>query len=138
MTEPDSFERTDAIEVCVPASAHHLPVVRSVAVTIAMRADFDVDAISDIELAVDEACSTLVVRAATGATLRCRFVPTDDTIEFAAQVESEDGAPPSTGTFGWRVLDTLTDSARTWVTSDSGPPHLVSIALAKRRQVTPG
>lgn len=130
----------DDIEVRLGASLVHLPIVRSVAVNIAMRADFDVDAISDLEMAVDEACSTLITIAAPGAVLICRFTISADEILFRAGVPSRASTPPSTTTFGWRVLTTLTDQARVWEEpeGDGQSNHLVHIELAKRRPVVEG
>jgi serine/threonine-protein kinase RsbW len=66
MSEP--FEQAapagDEIEVRVGADPAQLPVLRAVASVVAMRQDFDLDAISDLKMAVDEACSMLVLNAA--------------------------------------------------------------------------
>jgi serine/threonine-protein kinase RsbW len=43
-------------------------------------------------------------------------------------------AKPSSDSFGWRVLSTLTDHTATWVDGpDDADTHLVHIELAKRR-----
>ncbi|MGH3434389.1 MAG: ATP-binding protein [Thermocrispum sp.] len=123
---------TDDIEVRLGAEAVHLPVIRAVAVNLAMRADLDLDSISDLELAVDEACSSLIVIAAESSVLTCRFTVGADDIVFRATVESGQGAP-STGTFGWRVLVTLTDQAESW--AEDGRVH---IALAKAKPAAAG
>lgn len=120
----------DDVEIRLGAEAVHLPVVRAVAVTIAMRADLDLDAISDLELAVDEACSSLIVLARPDSLLICRFTVRDEEIVFRASVAS-DREPPSTQTFGWRVLTTLTDRARGW--AHAGQVH---IELAKAKPVS--
>lgn len=130
----------DEIEVRLPASLVHLPIVRSVAVNIAMRADFDIDAISDLEMAVDEACSSLITKAAPESTLDCRFRIRGHEIGFAATVQSLDDDVPSNTTFGWRVLTTLTDTVEAWVepSRDGDEQHLVHIELRKRRPVVQG
>lgn len=109
------------VEMRLAADAVQLPVVRAVAVNVAMRADFDLDAISDLGLAVDEACSSLILLAHPQAQLTCRFRLGPDELVFRASVPSEQGLP-STRTFGWRVLRTLTDHVDTWV--DSAGVHL--------------
>ena len=51
-------------EVRTSATAALIPTIRAVASDLAARADFDLDAISDLRMAVDEACATLVNVAA--------------------------------------------------------------------------
>lgn len=121
---------TSDVEMRLAADAVQLPVVRAVAVNVAMRADFDLDAISDLELAVDEACSSLILLASPEARLTCRFRMGPDELVFRASVPSEQGLP-STGTFGWRVLRTLTDHVDTWV--DSAGVHLELIKCRPTR-----
>jgi hypothetical protein len=48
-------------------------VIRAVAADLAARADFEVDSIDDLRMAVDDACTMLIEIAAQGATLSCRF-----------------------------------------------------------------
>ena len=122
------------IELRLAADLVNLPIVRSVVATIATRADFDLDAIADLRLAVDEACSTLITRAVPGTTMRCRFTATDDELCFSGTAWIMNEKEPSTKSFGWRVLTTLTDSVHSQVTSN-GQHHRLDIELAKRRAV---
>jgi len=99
-----------SVEVRTSASAALIPTIRAVASDLAARADFDLDAISDLRMAVDEVCATLVDLAAPSSTLLCTFRVRLDTIEVHAQVQAaHPGAEVSTDTFGWRVLQTLAD-----------------------------
>ncbi|MFF5991417.1 ATP-binding protein [Prauserella flavalba] len=136
-TEPPSQDvgAQDDIELRLGASLVHLPIIRSVAANIAMRADFDLDAIADLRLAVDEACSTLITRAVPGTTMVCRFTIDDDELRFSGAVTSADHEAPSTASFGWRVLTTLADSADSWVETAArdGQGHWVHVELAKRK-----
>lgn len=124
------------VEVRVPAEPTQLPVVRAVASTIAMRENFDLDAISDITMAVDELCSELITRAAgvAGAGLVCQFEMTGDKLAVHGFVRTESAAPHSTTSFGWRVLTALVDSARSWLDGDT----LHIEAVKARGAVTPG
>jgi serine/threonine-protein kinase RsbW len=128
---------SDGIELRLAARLEHLPIIRSVAANLAIRADFDLDSIADLKLAVDEACSTLITRATKGATLSCRFYLRPNEIRFAATVLSKSDHEPSRDSFGWRVLTTLTDRADTWVdlngSSLGGRGPLVHIELTKRK-----
>ncbi len=105
------------IEVGVRA-AQFTPV-RVVAAALAARADFDLDAVADLKMAVDEACSTLATLAPPDARLRCLLQVDPDQITVDVRVSS---APlPSVipqHTFGWRVLVTLADEVE--VLSEDG------------------
>jgi serine/threonine-protein kinase RsbW len=66
------------VEIRLEADLSQLPVLRSVAGTIAMRQEFDVDSIADIRMLVDELCSILLLRARPESTFVCNFRPTED------------------------------------------------------------
>jgi serine/threonine-protein kinase RsbW len=122
----------DVIELRLGTELANLPIIRSLTSSIAMRADFDLDAIADLKLAVDEACSTLITRATPGTALLCTFTVHKDEIQFAVRAHAAEDVRPSQDSFGWRVLTTLTDHANSWVQPD-GTQHLVHIEVAKRR-----
>ncbi|MFD1051218.1 ATP-binding protein, partial [Kibdelosporangium lantanae] len=69
----DSVVGMGDIELRVPAELRYLPILRSLAATIALREDFDLDFVADFKLAVDEAGSMLVTAAYPGAELVGRF-----------------------------------------------------------------
>jgi serine/threonine-protein kinase RsbW len=130
-------QNPDDIELRLAARLEHLPIIRSVAANLAIRADFDLDSIADLKLAVDEACSTLITRAARGTTLSCHFGVRPNEIRFAATVLSTSAGQPSQDSFGWRVLTTLTDHAEAWVDPQGPGPDgqgiHVHIQLIKRK-----
>ena len=133
---PSSAETLDGVstvEVRTSANAALIPTIRAVASDLAARADFDLDAISDLRMAVDEACATLVDVAAPSSTLRCTFLVRQERIEVRAEVNAgQPDAAVSTDTFGWRVLQTLADDVqalRTPGSDGSGPT--VGIRLDK-------
>jgi serine/threonine-protein kinase RsbW len=97
------------IELWIPASAAHIPTVRTVAADLAGRQDFDLDGIHDFRMAVDEACAQLVALATIGTPLRCVFVVSHEHIDVTAKVSVIAPIPLRTNTFGWQVLTTLTD-----------------------------
>jgi serine/threonine-protein kinase RsbW len=127
----DSSVDVGDIELRVPAEARYLPIIRSLAATIAMREDFDLDFVADLKLAVDEACSMLAGAAWPGTELRCRFRIGDDTIGLQASALSTVDALLDTSSFGWRVLTTLADTASTRVEQVPGG-YRVLIELTKR------
>ena len=128
---PDS----SVVEVRVAAEASQLSVLRAVTGDLAMRADFDVDSIADLRLAVDEACSTLVRLAAGSAPLVCRFAGQDHELTVSASVRSDSAQAPRQDTFSWRVLSALTDTVSTSVQpdADTDGAHVVRIELTKGR-----
>ncbi|WP_156758170.1 ATP-binding protein [Actinokineospora pegani] len=128
----------DRIRLRLAADLANLPVVRSVAGTVAAIADHDIDAISDLKLAVDEVCSTLITRAAPGAALECSFASTGDEVCFegAVTVRGEQQARVDTSSFGWRVLTTLTDRVDTW--AGPGPEGLPTLHIWIARARTAG
>lgn len=108
-----------------------LAPVRVVAADLAARVDFDLDAVSDLRMAVDEACATLATLAQPGARLRCRMQVDTDRITVTVRVP-DPGASISQVSFGWRVLATLTDEVEVLDEADDGAASL-GIRLVKQR-----
>jgi serine/threonine-protein kinase RsbW len=87
-----------------------IPTVRTVAADLAARADFDLDAIDDLRMAVDDLCAVLVRVAADDAMLECRFTVCSERIEVVVEIDVDGGVDPlPTGSFGWWVLECLVD-----------------------------
>lgn len=130
-SEPVAAARTGSstVEVRTAASPALIPTVRAVASDLAARADFDLDAISDLRMAVDEACATLVGLATGESDLRCTFDVRGDRIDVAAEVRAPAGSDLPTDSFGWRVLQTLADSVD--VDRTDGDPATLRIRLHK-------
>ena len=116
------------VEVRVFADAEQVPLLRSFAADIAMRMDFDLDAIEDLRMAVDEACSLLVRSAAPGSALACEFEPGEQTITVRVGVDATGDTPPSADAMGWQILTTLAHGVSEHVESADGG-HRVSIEL---------
>lgn len=139
LLSPETPEGTSTVEVRTSASASLIPTIRAVASDLAARADFDLDAISDLRMAVDEACATLVDIAAPSSMLRCTFLVRPERIEVHAEVRArrtEDVV--STDTFGWRVLQTLADEVAVHHSPASdGVGPTVGIRLDKRAGAIP-
>ncbi|MET0235952.1 MAG: ATP-binding protein [Kibdelosporangium sp.] len=124
----------DEIEVRVAADPAQLPVLRAIASVVAMRQDFDLDAIADLKMAVDEACSMLILHSVKDSILSCRFAPAKAEIRVLATAMSDSDVWPDTGSFGWHVLSTLTDTVDAGVAPASADPggFTLRIELAKR------
>ncbi|MGH3929771.1 MAG: ATP-binding protein [Pseudonocardiaceae bacterium] len=106
--------------------------VRVVAADLAARADFDLDAVSDLRMAVDEACSTLATLARPGSRLHCTLQVDPDRITVTARIPEPEYPVISQSTFGWRVLATLADEVEIIAERNSDTPSL-GIRLVKMR-----
>lgn len=106
-TNPDPAE----VRLTIPADGQYVAVPRAVVGNLAARADFTLDAIDDLRIAVDEACALLLPHASDGK-LECVFTfdPPVMTVTVSATVPA--GWHPDTSGFGWVVLSALVDSAK--------------------------
>jgi serine/threonine-protein kinase RsbW len=124
------------VEIRISARPALIPTIRAVASDLAGRADFDLDAISDLRMAVDEACTTLVALAAIDGMLSCKFVLNHAQIEVTVSTATPaPGAEVRTDSFGWRVLQTLADEV-TAAHGIDGEPDAIAIRLTKRAGAT--
>lgn len=100
------------LELRVDADPFWMSALRALITDLAIRAEFDLDAVADLTLAVDEACAALIGAAAPYDTLVCRFAVAADRITVTATlptVQRADRHALPTDTFGWRVIMTLAD-----------------------------
>lgn len=131
--EPSGNELMQPFELHTAASTIAIPTIRTVAADLATRADFDLDSIEDLRMAVDDLCAMLVRIAADNATLSCRFTVQPERIEVAAEVAVDDTEDPlPTGSFGWRVLECLADEvSAVSLPAEPGRRDRVRVTLAK-------
>jgi serine/threonine-protein kinase RsbW len=101
---------TTAIGVRVPAETGHLIMLRALAETVALIADFGIDEVTDIRLALDEVATSLILDAVPGSTLDCEFRYGDD--RMFVRVGSVTAMLSAIGedSFSWHIVRTLTDS----------------------------
>lgn len=118
--------------VRVGAAAMHLPPLRTVAADLATRADFDLDAVADLRLAVDEAAAELIAVAASGALLSGSYRVDGDQMQVTVSVPAVAEATLRRDTFGWRVLTTLVDEVHVIGSTQGDRPRL-GITLCKKR-----
>lgn len=130
--EAQSFGQCADVYIEVGVLPAQLAPVRVVAADLAARVDFDLDAVSDLRMAVDEACATLATLAQPGARLRCKLQVDADQITVVAKIPAP-GLTILQDTFGWRVLATLTDEVEVLDENDHDPASL-GIRLVKRRE----
>jgi len=119
--QADRFPDGELVELCLPPRVGLVVVARFTAATIAARANFDVDEIEDLRLAVDELCVSFGPIELNG-TLRMEFKRTGTTIRITCSVEpppfSTNGTEPAssngvsrrrTDELSRQLLDVLVD-----------------------------
>jgi serine/threonine-protein kinase RsbW len=79
------------------------------AADLAMRMDYDLDAVEDLRLAVDEASATLATIAAGNEPLTVVFETTRAGLHIDAWVPTAEGTEVPRDGFGWAILETLVD-----------------------------
>lgn len=122
------------VELRVRAEADQLPVIRAVAETLAVLSDFTLDDVADIKLVVDEVCSELIAGAVDEAELTCLFTVGDTAIRIVVTAELTAEGLPKKDSFGWHVLQTLTDSITLSESADAATgANLVAVDVLKRR-----
>lgn len=121
-----------AVEVRVAAQPDNLAMLRTLVGAVGAMSDLDIDAVADLRLAVDEACTGLIRAAAPGAVLTVVVDPGEDAVVVRASTESAAADPAAVvapGSFSWHVLRSLTDDVATFG-HDGG---VVGITLTARR-----
>lgn len=123
----------DAVELRVAARLENLVVLRTLVGAVGAFSDLDFDAIADLRLAVDEACTQLIRSSLPEATLVVIVDPHADVVVVEASTEcgSEDVVTP--GSFSWHVLSSLTDDVATFRDGQEAGGGVFGIALTTRR-----
>jgi serine/threonine-protein kinase RsbW len=97
--------------------------------------DLDLDAIADLRLAVDEACTRLIRGAAPDATLVVNVDPRERELVITASALCLGPDVLSPGTFSWHVISSLTDDVKVSRDGVEMPRDggVISIAMTARR-----
>ena len=136
---PTGERRAERLELRVPTSPTQLPAVRAMAGDLAMRMDFDLDAVEDLRLAVDEACAILSSIGRGDEPLTVVFEATREALRIDAWVPTDPGVDVPRDGFGWAVLHTLVDTVEagpsdqaTVLAGNGSDEPVAGIALVKR------
>jgi serine/threonine-protein kinase RsbW len=121
------------VELRVAAVLENLAVVRTVIGALAAFEDLDLDAVSDLRLAVDEACTRLIRSASAGANLVLTVDPRVTELVVKVSTTSIDDDVLSPGSFSWHVLTSLTDDVQIFRDGADVDLPVVGIALTTRR-----
>jgi serine/threonine-protein kinase RsbW len=125
-----------AVELRVAAKLENLAVLRTVVGAIGAFSDLDFDAVADLRLAVDEACTRLIRSATPDATLVVIVDPRDEVVVVEASTTCDTNDVVTEGSFSWHVLSSLTDELRTFHDAQTGNGQVgavFGITLTTRR-----
>ena len=120
------------VELSVAAQSDRLPIIRAVVESTLYFDDWTVDDVADVKLGVDEICSQLIAVSEAGRRLTVTIRP--GRLGMVGQIEgsTSTGLDLDTAGFGWRVVETVTDT-QTLTYVDSGGDRRVTVRFAKRR-----
>ncbi len=134
--------RAERLELRVPTTPSQLPAVRAMAGDLAMRMDYDLDAVEDLRLAVDEACATLASVVSGDRRLTVVFEMTRSGLHIDAWVQTTEGTDVPRDGFGWAVLHTLVDNVEagpgTQATVPAGDGSSGPVAVISMDKFLPG
>jgi anti-sigma regulatory factor (Ser/Thr protein kinase) len=103
-----------SVELRVAATLENLAVLRTLVAAVGTFEDLDFDAVSDLRLAVDEACTRLIRSAVPKSTLVVVVHPNDSEVVVDASTTCQNTDILAPGSFSWHVLSSLTDEVRTF------------------------
>ena len=114
------------VELSVPAATSHVSLIRSATAAVCAQADFTIDRLDDVQLAVDEACALIVADAPHGTQLVVTWRVSGHEVDIELSAPSASGRPVATNTFAWTVLTALVDRVQTQVID--GTLHISLVA----------
>ncbi|MGB0437536.1 MAG: ATP-binding protein [Mycobacterium sp.] len=127
--------RARSVRLQVAAILENLAVLRTLVAAIGTFEDLDLDAVADLRLAVDEACTRLIRSAVPNATLLLVVDPQAEALVVRASTMCDGGGdilPP--GSFSWHVLTSLTDELSTFSSSSpASDGQQCGISMTTRR-----
>jgi len=123
-----------SVELRVAAKLENLAVLRTLVAAVGTFEDLDFDAVADLRLAVDEACTRLIRSAVPDSTLLLVVDPRDDAVVINASATCKSPDILAPGSFSWHVLSSLTDEVTTFQ-DGQGPTdaRVFGISMTTRR-----
>lgn len=103
------------VEMTIPAEGSQVALVRAATAAVCAQADFTLDAMEDLKLAVDEACSLVIADAPPGSAMSIRWTIAGRNVGVDVSGASSSGAPLAHNTFAWTVLTALVDAVEATV-----------------------
>jgi anti-sigma regulatory factor (Ser/Thr protein kinase) len=126
-----------SVELRVAAELENLAVLRTLVAAVATFEDLDFDAVADLRLAVDEACTRLIRSAVPDSVLLLVIDPRDDAVVIDASTTCKSPDILAPGSFSWHVLSSLTDEVRTFQNGQApADAQVFGISMTTRRAST--
>ncbi|MTE15731.1 anti-sigma factor [Nocardia sp. CT2-14] len=94
----------------VPADVGQLAMLRALTETVMLTADFTIDVVIDVRVALDEVATTLIAAAVPTASIECEFHFDEQRVRVSAAAVTGSDAGLIEHSFGWHFVETLTDS----------------------------
>ena len=123
-----------SVELRVAATLENLAILRTLVAAVGTFEDLDFDAVADLRLVVDEACTRLIRSAVPDSTLLLVIDPRDDAVVIDASTTCKSPDILAPGSFSWHVLSSLTDEVSTFQ-DGRGPQEgrVFGISMTTRR-----
>jgi len=133
-TDNGQLRSAGSVELRVAAKLENLAVLRTLVAAVGTFEDLDFDAVADLRLAVDEACTRLIRSAVPDSTLLLVVDPQADAVVINASTTCKSPDILAPGSFSWHVLSSLTDEVRTFQ-DGHGPAEerVFGISMTTRR-----
>ncbi|MCU1642399.1 MAG: Uncharacterized protein JWN03_2674 [Nocardia sp.] len=97
----------------VPAAPQQLTLLRALAETVTLLADFDIGEVNDIRLVLDEVATLLVRDAIPGTALDCDLTYDSDGVTVRVAAVASTATALDDSSLSWHIVRTLADSVRT-------------------------
>ncbi|KAF0968020.1 hypothetical protein BPODLACK_03479 [Gordonia sp. YY1] len=94
----------------VPAATDRLALVRALVETALYIDDWSLDDVIDAKVAVDEICSQIISAAAESSSMEVTLHLASNGVVGEVRGQLVDGVELDESTFGWRVVQTVTDT----------------------------
>ncbi|ODQ86811.1 ATP-binding protein [Mycolicibacterium holsaticum] len=125
---------SSSVELRVAAELENLAVLRTLVAAVATFEDLDFDAVADLRLAVDEACTRLIRSAVPGSVLLVVIDARQDAVVIDASTTCKSSDILAPGSFSWHVLNSLTDEVRTFEDGQGADDaRIFGISMTTRR-----
>ncbi|UXA19266.1 ATP-binding protein [Mycobacterium sp. SMC-4] len=129
----DQRYSAQSVELRVAATLENLAVLRTLVAAIGTFEDLDFDAVADLRLAVDEACTRLIRSAVADSTLLLVVDPQPEALMVHASTTCDSSDILAPGSFSWHVLSSLTDEVTTFADGQSPQGQVFGISMTTRR-----
>ena len=105
-----NYGATTTVRVRVPAEHRQLTLLGALTETALLFADFPLDEVADVQIAIDEIAADLADTAVHGSTLECDLAVDDSRIAVCMSAFASTREIIDTRGFSWQVIRAVTDA----------------------------